>query len=56
MFEYAFSIDRHQPFICAGVRELIERISPDYLTYELITNNLAQHRSFLSEQIRALNA
>ena len=56
MFEYAFAIDRHQPFTCSGVRELIQRISPDYLTYELITDNLAQHRSFLSEQIRAMKA
>ena len=56
MFEFAFAIDQHRPFTCAGVRKLIERISPDYLTYELITSDLMQHRSFLSEQIRALKA
>ena len=54
MFTYAFAIDRHQPFTCAGVRELIERISPDYLTCELITDNLSQHRALLAEQMRAL--
>jgi len=54
MFEYAFAVDRHQPFICAGVRDLIERISPDYLTYELVTQDLVQHRSLLTRQLRAL--
>ena len=54
MFEYAFAIDLHRPFTCAGVRALIERISPDYLTYEFITENTAQHRAFLAEQMRAL--
>jgi sugar phosphate isomerase/epimerase len=56
MFTYAFAIDQHRPFTCAGVRELIERISPEYLTFEFVTNDLAQHRSFLSEQIRVLKA
>ena len=54
MFEYAFAIDKHRPFTCAGVRKLIERISPDYLTCELITDNLSQHRALLAEQKRAL--
>lgn len=56
MFEYAFAVDRHRPFTCAGVRDLIERIAPDYLTYEFITDDLAQHRAFLAEQKRALEA
>ena len=54
MFEYAFAVDRHEPFTCAGVRGLIDRISPDYLTCELITDQLDQHRSLLAEQKRAL--
>ncbi len=56
MLTYAFAVDRHQPFTCAGVRDLIERISPDYLTCELITDNLTQHKAFLMEQKRALEA
>ena len=54
MFEYAFEIDLHRPFTCKGVRELIERIAPDYLTYEFITDGTAQHRKFLLEQKAAL--
>lgn len=54
MFQHAFAVDRHLPFTCAGVRGLVERISPDYLTYEFITENLDQHRAFLAEQKRAL--
>jgi len=54
MFEYAFQIDLHRPFTCKGVRELIERIAPDYLTYEFITDGTAQHREFLLEQKAAL--
>ena len=54
MFQYAFAIDLHRPFTCAGVRALIERIAPDYLTYEFITDNLDQHRAFLAEQKHAL--
>lgn len=54
MFQYAFAMDLHRPFTCAGVRALIERIAPDYLTYEFITDNLDQHRVFLAEQKRAL--
>ena len=54
MFEYAFEIDLHRPFTCKGVRELVERIAPDYLTYEFITDSTAQHREFLLEQKAAL--
>ena len=54
MFEYAFQIDLHRPFTCKGVRELIDRIAPDYLTYEFVTNSTAQHKAFLLEQKSAL--
>lgn len=54
MFTYAFQIDLHRPFTCPGVRGLIERIAPDYLTYEFITDSTAQHRQFLLEQRSAL--
>lgn len=54
MFEHAFKVDLHRPFTCPGVRELIERIDPDYLTFEFITENLEQHKAFLAEQKKAL--
>ena len=50
LFYYVFSIDLHRPFTCAGVPELIGRIHPDYLTYELISSNLEEHRDMLKEQ------
>ena len=50
LFYYIFSIDRHQPFTCPGVKELIERIAPDYLTFELISRDLNEHRQLLKEQ------
>lgn len=50
LFYYVFSIDRHEPFTCPGVKELIDRIAPDYLTFELISHNLEEHRRLLKEQ------
>ena len=50
LFYYVFSIDLHQPFTCSGVKELIERIAPEYLTYELISRDLDEHRRLLKEQ------
>ncbi|MBR6322634.1 MAG: TIM barrel protein [Lachnospiraceae bacterium] len=50
LFYYVFSIDLHQPFTCPGVKELIERISPEYLTYEFISNDLEEHREMLKKQ------
>ena len=50
LFYYVFSVDLHQPFTAAGVPDLIERIRPDYLTFELISNDLNEHRALLKEQ------
>ena len=50
LFWYVFSVDLHQPFTCAGVPELIQRIDPMYLTYELISRDLPEHRKLLAEQ------
>ncbi len=50
LFRYVFDIDRHEPFTCEGVRELIGRIAPDYLTYELISRDLSEHRALLKAQ------
>jgi sugar phosphate isomerase/epimerase len=50
LFRYVFSIDRHEPFTCKGVKEFVERIAPDWLTYELISNDLTEHRALLNAQ------
>lgn len=54
MFEYVFKVDQHKPFVCNGVEELVKRISPDYLTFEFISNDLTEHCQLLAAQKRAL--
>ena len=56
MYVHSFAVDEHRPFTCPGVRELVERISPEYLTFEFITENGAQHRQFLAKQRAVLDA
>ena len=55
LFTYIFSIDLHRPFVCPGVTDLIERISPEFLTFEFISNDLEEHRKMLEDQKAALN-
>ena len=52
MYEYVFNVDKHLPFTCPGVRELVERIAPDYLTFEFITGDREEHWAKLQEQKR----
>lgn len=54
MFFHAFAADKHEPFTGEGVKELIERIAPEYLTFEFITADNAQHRRYLEQQLKAL--
>lgn len=54
LFEYIFQVDLHRPFTHPGVRELIARIAPEYLTFEFISNDLRQHRRMLHRQQTAL--
>lgn len=54
MFMHAFAVDKHQPFTCPGVDALVERIAPEYLTFEFITTDTDQHREYLNAQRRAL--
>lgn len=54
MFWHAFAMDKHEPFTCEGVDKLVERIAPDYLTFEFITADSKQHLEYLTEQRIAL--
>lgn len=54
MFFHAYAVDQHKPFTGEGIKELVERISPEYLTFEFITADHAQHCRYLEEQLRAL--
>ena len=55
IYTCVFRMDQHKPFTCAGVRELIKRIDPDYLTYEFISNNREEHMELLRQQRQALH-
>ena len=54
MFFHVFERDQHRPFTALGVKELVQRIAPDYLTAELITLGLEDRRKKNSQQLAAL--
>lgn len=54
MFFHAFAVDLHEPFTGKGIKELVERISPEYLTFEFITADHEQHQHYLKQQLEAL--
>lgn len=54
VFMNIFKIDQHQPFTCKGVREMIDRLPLDFLTFEFITESRQQHAAFLRAQRQAL--
>ena len=49
-YEHANRIDLHQPFIGRGVRKLIERIDPVYVTEEFRQNSRDQYEEFIMAQ------
>lgn len=55
MFWHAFAVDKHLPFTCDGIDRLIDRTAPEYLTFEFITADSAQHREYLDAQQKALH-
>ena len=54
MFFHVFDRDQHRPFTATGVRELVQRIAPDYLTTEFITLSNDDRRAKNAEQLAAL--
>lgn len=55
MFWHAFAVDQHLPFTCEGVDKLVERIDPEYVTFEFITADSKQHLEYLTAQRKALH-
>lgn len=53
VYEYIFQLDEHKPFVCEGIKEFIEEMNPQYLTYEFITRNREEHEAYL-KQINAM--
>ena len=54
LLEYVMKIDTHKPFTCPGISELVARISPDYLVFELMSESRMQHKKYLLQQKNAL--
>lgn len=51
VYEHIFKTDQHRPFVANGVRELVERISPDYVTYEYISRSRDELADFLKKGV-----
>lgn len=47
MFEHIFAIDQHKPFTAPGVRDLAERIRPQYVTFEYISRSREELGAYL---------
>lgn len=54
VYTHAFASDQHRPFTCPGVREFIDWIDPEYLTFEFISRSRAEHQAMLKAQLAAL--
>lgn len=54
VYSHIFEIDTHKPFTAAGISNLIEQISPQFLTFEFITNSRQEHEDALKQQLDAL--
>ena len=54
MFFHVFERDQHKPFTAPGVKELVERLAPDYVTTELISLDLNDRRAKNTTQLNAL--
>lgn len=53
-FLHIFHIDLHQPFVADGVRELVRRIDPLYVTLEYISRDREEHARLLHQGMDAL--
>ena len=51
---HVFQIDAHLPFTGAGVREVVETLQPEYLTFEFITSSREEQEEKLRLQWKAL--
>ena len=51
VYEHIFKTDQHRPFVADGVRRLVDRIAPDYVTYEYISRSRNELADFLKKGI-----
>ena len=55
LYEYIFKVETHLPFTGDGICGLIERIGPEYLVYEFMSNDIEEHKKYLLEQKKCLS-
>lgn len=53
-YQHILQIDRHRPWTHPGVAELVDRVSPAYLTHELSASNRSQRFTAARRQINTL--
>ena len=49
-YQHAEKLDLHQPFIGEGVKELIDRINPTYVTFEFRQKSKEEYQQFIMDQ------
>ena len=54
-FLHIFQVDQHRPFVADGVRELVRRIDPLFVTLEYISQDREEHTRLLREGVAALD-
>ena len=47
--EYVYHVDSHDPFVGREAEELIDWLDPEYLVYELLSADRAQHAEYMRE-------
>lgn len=53
-YAHARKIDQHIPFIAEGIRELVDRIDPIYLTMEFQPDTREEYEEYIERQAKAL--
>ncbi len=54
IYNYIFNIDRHEPFDCHRVGELVKYLNPKYITHELISKDREDLGKAIDKQMRHL--
>lgn len=53
-YEHAGKMDQHLPFLAEGVGDLIQRIDPEYITFEFVQRSKEEYQQFIVEQGKLL--
>ena len=53
-YEHVNNIDQHLPFLEEGVKELIRRIGPEYITFEFKQRSKEEYLQYITDQGKML--